>query len=318
MKLLERKYNRAKKVIRDYQQQMEQRDRKYNSIITDMTKTITSLQYKLGEQGVVGPQLSLPNKSPLLPKAVLDQLLAENDLSDTEDADLSLASSANFSGTKAVNQLPVDGCTLSVFLALDESFSNLVPETQLLDNTAARSRADLVTKGSLAARQPPSTKRQSLEFDSSFEGPARKISQSGHSRRPSDPPPAVPARPPRGTFPRSSSARSREDSIISSVTSVTSYNSSEMTTETGSLHTVTSPSKFSPLKNPNLAYASLPRSFTRSRETGKLFCPDPGRANRLDVRRSSAYSLISRNTLVSVCRCLMQWPKMHCQSPAYI
>ncbi|GAU89046.1 hypothetical protein RvY_01642 [Ramazzottius varieornatus] len=250
LKLLERKYNRAKKVIRDYQQQMEQRDRKYNSIITDMTKTITSLQYKLGEQGVVGPQLSLPNKSPLLPKAVLDQLLAENDLSDTEDADLSLASSANFS-------------------AFDESFSNLVPETQLLDNTAARSRADLVNKGSLAARQPPSTKRQSLEFDSSFEGPARKISQSGHSRRPSDPPPAVPARPPRGTFPRSSSARSREDSIISSVTSVTSYNGSEMTTETGSLHTVTSPSKFSPLKNPNLAYASLPRSFTRGRDTGE-------------------------------------------------
>ena len=149
----------------------------------------------------------------------------------------------------------------------DESFSNLIPETQLLDNTAARSKADLVNKGSLASRQPPSTKRQSLEFDCAGEGPARKISQSGHSRRPSDPPPAVPARPPRGTFPRSSNGRNREDSIIS----VTSFNSSEMTTETGSLHTVTSPSKFSPLKNPNLAYASLPRSFTRGRETGKTF-----------------------------------------------
>ena len=184
----------------------------------------------------------------------------------------------------------------------DESFSKLVPETERLDNTAARSKADLVSKGSLAARHPPSAKR--LSFDSDFpdgkRGPLKSLPQ-----RPSLPPPAIPVmkndpliakrcqivnscvvfgvqfgvdrvfclafsqvRPMRsnsGGSLNSTPQRPRQISQVSLMSTASTISELSMVSSgpEDSFNTTPSPSKFSPLKNPNLSYASLPRSFTR-------------------------------------------------------
>jgi SAM domain (Sterile alpha motif) len=138
----------------------------------------------------------------------------------------------------------------------DESFSKIVPETELLDNTAARSRADLALKGSLAGRHPPSGKRLSFEAQSP-DGKQRPIPQ-----RPSLPPPAIPTRPARsstGSLSQQSPQRPRQMSQVSTSSTISDICMNRQ----DSFNTTPSPSKFSPLKNPNLAYASLPRSFGR-------------------------------------------------------
>lgn len=41
----------------------------------------------------------------------------------------------------------------------DDVFEKAVPQTELLDSTAAKAKAELASKGSLANRQPPSIKK---------------------------------------------------------------------------------------------------------------------------------------------------------------
>lgn len=134
---------------------------------------------------------------------------------------------------------------------LDESFSTLSADAQLLDNTAARSRADLASKGSLACRQPPSIKRPSLEENSS---PLHKTSP----QRPAIPPPAVPARPTSiaPVVPRMSSVQQRPRQ--SSQISVTSSVSGISVTQDDSVV-----SKVGLTKKASVTYASLPRSFSK-------------------------------------------------------
>lgn len=47
----------------------------------------------------------------------------------------------------------------------EKLFDTAVPHTELLDTSAAKAKAELANKGSLAHRQPPSIKKQS-SFDS--------------------------------------------------------------------------------------------------------------------------------------------------------
>lgn len=86
--MLERKYNKAKKVIRDFQLQLEQRDKKYNTIITDMKEYISSLQLKLGEKD--SNLVMALNKSPLFTKLMLEHSLTDFDMSDGDDPDVSM------------------------------------------------------------------------------------------------------------------------------------------------------------------------------------------------------------------------------------
>ena len=86
-KLLERKYNKAKKVIKNYELQMKERDQKYTTIITDMEKYISSLELKLGPAERAS-LVSALHKSPLFAKISTDpSSLAAGDVSDAEDTD---------------------------------------------------------------------------------------------------------------------------------------------------------------------------------------------------------------------------------------
>ncbi|OQV23782.1 Neurabin-1 [Hypsibius exemplaris] len=236
-KLLERKYNKAKKVIRDYQQQIEQRD-----------QYINSLRLKLGETEGPGNAILAHLKSPLFSNVLLENSLTDFDNSDMEDPESSSLGKGHG----------------------DESFSKLVPETQRLDNKAARARADLALKGSLAARHPPSAKR--LSFENDIPDGKRSFAKC-LPQRPSLPPPAVPNRPGRtgsGGSLNSTPQRLRQSSQVSVQSGVSTISDGSVGGETlqDSFNTTPSPSKFSPLKNPNLSYASLPRSFARGSSTG--------------------------------------------------
>ncbi|GFQ68752.1 neurabin-1 [Trichonephila clavata] len=52
----------------------------------------------------------------------------------------------------------------------EKLFDTAVPHTELLDTSAAKAKAELANKGSLANRQPPSIKKQSLSIQYNSDG----------------------------------------------------------------------------------------------------------------------------------------------------
>lgn len=96
--MLERKYNKAKKLIKDFQVQLEQRDKKYSSIIATLTEQISSLESKLeGKNRGPHPPSQL-NSTPLSTASVAVNIsrsplinklvgLEDFELSDTDDVD---------------------------------------------------------------------------------------------------------------------------------------------------------------------------------------------------------------------------------------
>ncbi|XP_055342356.1 neurabin-1-like [Paramacrobiotus metropolitanus] len=264
--MLERKYNKAKRLIKDFQSQLEQRDIKYTSIIANLQEHISSLQSQLGEHGPL-PTAAHSAGDPLSP---LTKFLLERNNSQDLSLDISVSENeiddADGSLHSFLTQAPSDLSGVGE----DSFFRNMPGDTQLLDNTAARSKAELVARGSLASRQPPTPKRHSLEKDSlsSPTGPAKT------PPRPSLPPPAVPARPPvllpMHTPPAGNGHRHgtlERPSPLSGGNSPAAKGDNMDTFETIAvpLDSQTPVGKFSPLKNFHLAtHASLPRSASRT------------------------------------------------------
>ncbi|CAG9854132.1 unnamed protein product [Phyllotreta striolata] len=178
---LEKKYNRAKHLVREfqqreldmlhredfYQQLLQEKDTEYNSLVKTLKDRIIALEQDLLDtQRKAGLPMALPydninikQLTPQMsrrqpPKPLFKSL--QSDLSDTEISDAS----------------PDDDKTATVErkLPIKEEFDRAVPPHELLDISASKSKAELANRGALANRQLPSVKKGSLSNSSSDYG----------------------------------------------------------------------------------------------------------------------------------------------------
>lgn len=178
---LEKKYNRAKHLVREfqqreldmlhredfYQQLLQEKDTEYNSLVKTLKDRVIALEQDLLDtQRKAGLPMVLPydninikQLTPQMsrrqpPKPLFKQL--QSDLSDTEMSDAS----------------PDDDKTATVErkLPIKEEFDRAVPPHELLDISASKSKAELANRGALANRQLPSVKKGSLSNSSSDYG----------------------------------------------------------------------------------------------------------------------------------------------------
>ncbi|XP_076316503.1 uncharacterized protein LOC143228922 isoform X3 [Tachypleus tridentatus] len=182
---LERKYIKAKKLIHEFQkreqdflqreeyyiQQHEEKDQEYNSLLKILKDRVILLEQNLMEtQHVAGLPVSLPYddtikmSTPHINKKY--RLLADNrkvrklevDVSDCESSDSDLNKYEISPSEEDSNSMKV--ATMERRLCPEEAFKAM-PQTELLDSSLAKAKAELASKGSLANRQPPSLKKQS-------------------------------------------------------------------------------------------------------------------------------------------------------------
>ncbi|XP_042899538.1 uncharacterized protein [Parasteatoda tepidariorum] len=182
---LEKKYSRAKKYIKEFQkrekeliqwqeyhvQQLQEKDQEYNALVKALKDRVILLEQTLVEtQKQAGFPTGLPYNTPLKqitppcrnlvspPKFLKVQCF---DLSDSETSDSELQSPFSpddeYCDKRATLERRPDREIL---------FDTAVPHTELLDTSAAKAKAELANKGSLANRQPPSIKKQSLSDSS--------------------------------------------------------------------------------------------------------------------------------------------------------
>lgn len=160
---LEKKYNRAKHLVREfqqreldmlhredfYQQLLQEKDTEYNSLVKTLKDRVIALEQDLLDtQRKAGLPMVLPydninikQLTPQMsrrqpPKPLFKQL--QSDLSDTEMSDAS----------------PDDDKTATVErkLPIKEEFDRAVPPHELLDISASKSKAELANRGALANR----------------------------------------------------------------------------------------------------------------------------------------------------------------------
>ncbi|XP_021929346.1 uncharacterized protein LOC110834470 isoform X3 [Zootermopsis nevadensis] len=179
---LEKKYCKAKKLLREFQQReqdllhreefylqlLQEKDTEYNALVKTLKDRVIQLEQELLEtQRKAGfpvvlpydssslrqltPQLSRRQQAPPV-KPLLQQLEAE--LSDTEISDIS----------------PDDGdktATVERKMPVKEELDRAVPPHELLDVSASKAKAELATRGGLAGRQLPTSKKGSGGLSSS-------------------------------------------------------------------------------------------------------------------------------------------------------
>ncbi|XP_035213190.1 uncharacterized protein LOC118187104 isoform X2 [Stegodyphus dumicola] len=179
--VLEKKYSKAKKYIKEFQrrekeliqwqeyhvQQLQEKDQEYNALVKVLKDRVILLEQTLTEtQKRAGLPVGLPYNTPLKqitpqcrnlispPKFMKVQC---HDVSDSDTSDNELQSPFS----------PDEECyekrsTVERKPAREKIFDTAVPHTELLDTSAAKAKAELANKGSLANRQPPSIKKQSI------------------------------------------------------------------------------------------------------------------------------------------------------------
>jgi neurabin len=175
---MEKKYARAKQLLREfqqreldmihredfYQQLLQEKDTEYNALVKNLKDRIIILEEDLLEtRRRAGLPAILPydnlNLKQLTPPITRRNPpkppfhLLEADLSDTEISDPS----------------PDDDKTATVErkLPLKEELDRVVPQHELLDISANKSKAELANRGALANRQLPTSKKGSLSNSSS-------------------------------------------------------------------------------------------------------------------------------------------------------
>ncbi|GAB6028212.1 hypothetical protein CHUAL_002407 [Chamberlinius hualienensis] len=204
--LLEKKYYKAKKLIKDFQLRehdlihreeyhvsvLQEKDQEYNALVKSLKDRVIQLEQDLTEtQKVAGLPVRLPYDSnsikqlQLTPQQMrkpqfLDNLRRNSaiDVSDGEcsDSDLTKYDISPISDdaenkTSTVERKPSNK---------DDVFEKAVPHTELLDNAPAKAKAELACKGSLANRQPPSLKKTG-STGSSSDGLSQDQRDSGSS-----------------------------------------------------------------------------------------------------------------------------------------
>ena len=93
--MLERKYNKAKKLIKNFQQQLEMQDKKFKTVVADLTEHITSLQSKLDGKGTISG-VSIENfvTSQLIARMASNGGFNDVEISDADEQEASFASSS--------------------------------------------------------------------------------------------------------------------------------------------------------------------------------------------------------------------------------
>ncbi|XP_071057520.1 uncharacterized protein [Onthophagus taurus] len=179
---LEKKYSRAKQLVREfqqreldmihredfYQQLLQEKDTEYNALVKNLKDRIIALEQDLLDtQKKAGITIGLPYDSVSLkqitpqmtrrqpPKPLLQCL--DTDFSDTEVSDVSPCDDDKTS-------------TVERKLPIKEELDSAVPQHELLDISANKSKAELANRGALANRQLPSAKKGSLSNSSSDYG----------------------------------------------------------------------------------------------------------------------------------------------------
>lgn len=174
---VERKYTKAKRLVRDYQQRevdmvhqeevylqlLQEKDTEYNALVKRLKDRVISLEQKLHDtQRRAGLPVELPYDNASLrltpqlgrrqpPKPLFQKL--DSGLSDTEISDLSPDGEGDGDDDDA------DGKTATVErkLPAKDELDAVVPPHDLLDNSANRSKGDLVARSLMGAkRQVPS------------------------------------------------------------------------------------------------------------------------------------------------------------------
>lgn len=166
---LEAKYARAKRLLRDLQQrahearqreeyhlhQLHEKDHEYNALVKALKDRVILLENCLSEtQKAAGVPVQLPydntmklltpqmkKRRPPPPAVPLSEL-------DSDDCLRCELSPDEVSGDHRRSTVERRGA--------GDAFDRAVPHTELLDSTAAKAKAELAAKGSLANRQPPS------------------------------------------------------------------------------------------------------------------------------------------------------------------
>ncbi|PSN37471.1 hypothetical protein C0J52_22173 [Blattella germanica] len=193
---LEKKYCKAKKLLREFQQReqdllhreefylqlLQEKDTEYNALVKTLKDRVIQLEQELLEtQRKAGfpvvlpydstslrqltPQLSRRQQAPPV-KPLLQQL--ETELSDTEISDISPEDGDKTATVERKMGLVTDDLTAQ--MPVKEELDRAVPPHELLDVSASKAKAELATRGGLAGRQLPSSKKGSggLSSSSSF------------------------------------------------------------------------------------------------------------------------------------------------------
>ncbi|XP_064466177.1 uncharacterized protein LOC135377585 isoform X1 [Ornithodoros turicata] len=170
LRALEAKYARAKRLLRELQQrgqeaahreefhlhQLQEKDHEYNALVKALKDRVIILENCLSEtQRAAGLPVQLPYDNTM--KLLTPQMkrrrppppavpVSESDGDDSLRCDLSPDEASGDHRRSTVERR-----------GAGDSFDRVVPQTELLDSTAAKAKAELATKGSLANRQPPSS-----------------------------------------------------------------------------------------------------------------------------------------------------------------
>ncbi|XP_037940025.1 uncharacterized protein LOC119672925 isoform X2 [Teleopsis dalmanni] len=172
---LDKKYNKTKKLVREYQQReidmchreefyqqlLQEKDTEYNALVKKLKDRVINLEHELQEtQKKAGFPISLPYDSTTLkltpqmirkapPKPLFQKL--DTELSDTEISDLS----PDGEGVKTA--------TVERKIPIKDELDAAVPPHELLDNSVTKTKKDLASRSGLANRQLP-TSSISLNF----------------------------------------------------------------------------------------------------------------------------------------------------------
>ncbi|XP_017955456.1 uncharacterized protein LOC108650717 isoform X4 [Drosophila navojoa] len=166
---LDKKYNKAKRLVREYQQReldmchreefyqqlLQEKDTEYNALVKKLKDRVINLEHELQEtQRKAGFPVGLPYDSATLkltpqmmrktpPKPLFHKL--ETELSDTEISDLS----PDGDGVKTA--------TVERKVPVKDELDAAVPQHELLDNSVNKTKIELASRGGLANRQLPSS-----------------------------------------------------------------------------------------------------------------------------------------------------------------
>ncbi|XP_074599559.1 uncharacterized protein LOC141853934 [Brevipalpus obovatus] len=152
---LEKKYHKAKKLIRGFQQRGDVLNLK--NIFIDENKSEDSSQQQNSHLYIIK---ALQDRILFL-EGKLNELQTSTGIKVLELNDEANQNSPPLSQELGGNQPSSDDPT-SISLSEEEDYLLILPHSELLDSKAAKEKVELVNKGSLANRQPPSmTRRQS-------------------------------------------------------------------------------------------------------------------------------------------------------------
>ena len=144
-------------------QHLQEKDTEYNALVKKLKDRVINLEQELQDtQRTAGLPIILPYDSASLkltpqmtrrqpPKPVFQKI--ETEFSDTEISDLSPDGEGEDGKTATVER--------KIPAAKDDELDNVIPQHELLDNSANKSKSDLVSRGGLARRNLPGKKQHS-------------------------------------------------------------------------------------------------------------------------------------------------------------